>query len=311
MDNQTIYNYVYKHKKGIDVLNIEELSDKFGTDDIDEMKDNLTIIIHDTFPLKFKNESIYKKSIVTYNEYIKSYKKYMIYLVTKKLINRKIRLAKKKGEEVGEDNIWDEFDDCRWDDEVESIMTQMNALERSIMRKYSSKEQQNYFNDVFNTQQMDMNSMSSPSVNGFDSKIGAYDNTNQGFSSYASVVQSPSNRINNGFSIYNDIQSEAGKFINNTLVQNMEYQIEESLKLDTDNTTEWDNQNFIQKNKNKFNKVPDGFMLTNNGVIQTQNNLSDNRHFDLNAIMEKRNSEFENSIKELREKEPERERMAF
>ncbi len=284
--------YIFNKLKDLTSRQVESLKNDFKTDDIDELKEILVNKIDNEFPLKFKKDNntiVYKNSIKNYNDFMEKYKKYMSYLITKKLVDRKIRVLTKKNEEINLKTIWEDADNYRLDEDNENMINYINTLERNVMRQYSQDEQRSYFNDLFNNNLNFENNLTQNGLEGWN--IGAFDGG--GFSSFASV-QTQSSRTNHGFSIYNDIKAHENIYINNekmNIMNNVEYSIDNSLKPEKYENDNWDNQSFIEKNKNNFNKAPEGYMLTNSQILNNQNTIPQTINFDINKIIEDRNNE--------------------
>ncbi len=286
-------SYIFNKLKDLTSIQIESLKNDFKTDDIDELKDILVNKIDNEFPLKFKSDNdklIYKNSIKNYNNFIENYKKYMSFLITKKLVDRKIRVLTKKNEKINLKSIWEDSDNYRWDEDMENMLNYINTLERNVMRQYSQDEQRSYFNDLFNNNINFENNRVQDGLKGYN--IGAFDGS--GFSSFASV-QTNTSQFNHGYSVYNDIKEQEKAYINNekiNIMNNIEYNIDNSFKQQKeDNNDNWDNESFIEKNKNNFNKAPEGYMLTNSQILNNQNTIPQTINFDINKIIEERNNE--------------------
>ncbi len=286
-------SYIFNKLKDLTSEKVNNLRNIFQTDDIDELKDILMNKIDNNFPLKFKsdNDNVkYKESIKNYNSFIENYKKYMSFLITKKLVDRKIRVLTKKNEKINLKSIWEDSDNYRWDEDMENMLNYINTLERNVMRQYSQDEQRSYFNDLFNNNINFENNQVQDGLKGYN--IGAFDGG--GFSSFASV-QTNTHQFNHGYSIYNDIKEQEKAYINNekiNIMNNIEYNIDNSFKQQKeDNNDNWDNESFIEKNKNNFNKAPEGYMLTNSQILNNQNTIPQTINFDINKIIEERNNE--------------------
>ncbi len=296
MEDKELFEYVFNLKQ-INMNECLELEKEFQVYEIDELKEKLREKIENDYPIKymFEKEDIFEKKHNEYIDFIEKYKKYVTYYITKKLVERKLRILKKKGEKITTENIWEDLDNFRWIEDVDNINNNILSLERNIMRNYTTNQQQSYFNlkfNILNKNTDGLNNVNNTTLFGIEANSDSY------YSSFAPVKYENTFQ-RDGFTIINKISNVIDNYVENNMdlknAQNFDYKLDDFVKIKKENDNEKiDVNNFNEKNKSNYDAKNFGYILTDQSIINSQESINNNKTIDLNKIIEERENQLNN-----------------
>ncbi len=256
----------------------------FETNDIEDLNQKLEEKIENEHPLiyKFDESKKYKYEIVKleYKEYVQNFIEYSKYLMLEKMINRRFRYVKKNNIELNLSNVWTEDEVLVWNESIENIDNFKNALERQLMRKFTVKQQMEYFNEIFSDDLKEKQKNQKLKESEYtirqevENKINYYDSNNVNISDYGSEKY----QIDNEFKIMK----------NENISDNQNLQDDFIKKIQNNN---------MQNNFGSWNEYFQP--ITTNQIIHNMNNLTNHQNLSLDELEKKRNEDLEKSLTDM------------